>query len=96
MMLVDSRGEILAVPSGSTVHVWSSVQDEGRIFRDTPGGSVTALALSSSGRYVWGGTSKGFLFEVDLTTLTMTSLRRDAHRSKVTMITRGYAPSFLT
>lgn len=46
----DTHGDLTAVPSGSQVHVWSAQEDEPRTFRNGPGGEVTAVCLSSTGR----------------------------------------------
>lgn len=50
LMQVDVRGDLLAVPSGFQIHCWSAQEDAPRAFRGGPGGEITALAFSSTGR----------------------------------------------
>lgn len=40
-------------------------------------------------RYIWAGTSKGYLFELDAADgLRMTAVRKDAHHDKIITVTR--------
>ncbi|KAM0751115.1 DNase I-like protein [Meredithblackwellia eburnea MCA 4105] len=46
------------------------------------------MAISGTGRYVWAGTLKGALFEVDVKTWKRTATRKDVHQSAIIGIFR--------